>query len=112
MALVRSNLHLDHYHASSLTMGNGPIKLVCNETLNGVTFLAVITTAKGQCQYGKAIAGVGDPYWIWPTVPAGTVIAADCTDAPVVDNDPIVNNQRIAAVTATTEDVLTYAPAE
>lgn len=94
-------------------MGNGPMKLVCNITYGGVTSLRVVTTANGnQGLYVKAIAGVGNPYWIWPTVPAGTVIAADFTNAPIVDADPIVNNQRIAAITAAPEDVLTYAPAE
>ncbi|MCQ1850373.1 hypothetical protein [Neorhizobium galegae] len=89
------------------------MKLVCNITYGGVTSLRVVTTANGnQGLYVKAIAGVGNPFWIWPTVPAGKVIAADFTNAPIVDADPIVNNQRIAAITATPEDVLTYAPAE
>jgi hypothetical protein len=92
-------------------MGNEPMKLVCNKTLNGVTFLAVVTTANGnQGLYVKAIAGVGNPYWIWPSIPAGTVIAADFTNAPIVDTDPAVNNVNIAAITALPADVLTYAP--
>lgn len=92
-------------------MGTEPMKLVCNKTLNGVTFLAVVTTANGnQGLYVKAIAGVGNPYWIWPSIPAGTVIAADFTNAPIVDADPAVNNTNIAAITATPADVLTYAP--
>lgn len=92
-------------------MGNEPMKLVCNKTLNGVTFLAVVTTANGnQGLYVKAIAGVGNPYWIWPSIPAGTVIAADFTNAPIVDTDPAVNNTNIAAITALPADVLTYAP--
>lgn len=94
-------------------MGTEPMKLVCNKTLNGVTFLAVITTANGnQGLYVKAIAGVGNPYWIWPTIPSGQVIAADFTNAPIVDADPAVNNMNIAAITATPAEVLTYAPAE
>lgn len=94
-------------------MGNEPMILVCNKTLNGVTFLAVITTASGnQGQWVKSIAKVGNPFWIWPSIPAGQVIAADFTNAPIVDADPIVNNQRIAAITATPEEVLTYAPTE
>lgn len=91
-------------------MGIEPMKLVCNKTLNGNTFLAVVTTANGnQGLYVKAIAGVGNPYWIWPSIPAGTVIAADFTNAPIVDADPAVNNANIAAITATPADVLTYA---
>lgn len=93
-------------------MGNEPMKLVCNKTLNGVTFLAIVTTANGnQGQYVKAIAGVGNPFWIWPSIPnQANVIACDFTNAPIVDTDPAVNNASIAAITATPADVLTYAP--
>lgn len=92
-------------------MGNTPMKMVCNITYQGVTSLRVVTTANGnQGLYVKAIAGVGNPYWIWPSIPAGTVIAADFTNAPIVDTDPAVNNANIAAITATPADVLTYAP--
>jgi len=95
-------------------MGTTPMKMVCNITYQGVTSLRVVTTANGnQGQYVKAIAGVGNPYWIWASIPnAGSVIAADFTNAPIVDADPIVNNQRIAAITATPAEVLTWAPAE
>lgn len=92
-------------------MGTEPMILVCNKTLNGVTFLAVITTASGnQGQWVKSIAKVGNPYWIWPSIPPGTVIAADFSGAPIVDTDPAINNTNIAAITATPADVLTYAP--
>lgn len=92
-------------------MGNTPMKMVCNITYQGVTSLRVVTTANGnQGLYVKAIAGVGNPYWIWPSIPAGTVIAADFTNAPIVDADPAVNNTNIAAITATPAEVLTYAP--
>jgi len=85
------------------------MKLVCNKTLNGNTFLAVVTTANGnQGLFVKSIAGVGNPYWIWPSIPTGKVIAADFTNAPIVDADPAVNNVNIAAITATPEEVLTY----
>ena len=91
-------------------MGTEPMKLVCNKTLNGVEILAVVTTANGnQGQYVKAIAGVGNPFWIWPSIPAGQVIACDFTNAPIVNSDPAVNNALIAAITATPEEVLTYA---
>lgn len=90
-------------------MGTETMKLVCNKTLNGVTFLAVVTTANGnQGLFVKAIAGVGNPFWIWPSVPAGKVIAADFTNAPIVNTDPAINNTAIAAITATPEEVLTY----
>lgn len=86
------------------------MRLVCNKTLNGNTFLAIFTTANGnQGLFVKSIAGVGNPYWIWPTIPnQSTVIACDFTNAPVVDADPLVNNANIAAITATPEDVLTW----
>lgn len=95
-------------------MGTEPMKLVCNKTLNGVTFLAIVTTANGnQGQYVKSIAGVGNPFWLWPSIPnQADVIACDFANSPIVDADPIVNNQRIAAITETPAEVLTWAPAE
>lgn len=72
------------------------------------------STANGnQGRYAKAIAGVGNPFRLWPSIPnQADVIACDFANAPIVDTDPTVNNQRIAAITVTPEDVLTYAPAE
>lgn len=92
-------------------MGTIPMKLVCNITYQGVTSLRVVTTANGnQGQFVKAIAGVGNPFWLWPSIPnQGDVIACDFANAPIVDADPIVNNQRIAAITETPADVLTWA---
>lgn len=91
-------------------MGTETMRLVCNITIGGVSSLRVVTTANGnQGLYVKSIAGVGNPFWIWPTVPnQKNVIAADFTNAPIVDNDPSVNNARIAAITATPEDVLIW----
>jgi len=86
------------------------MRLVCNKTLNGVTFLAIVTTANGdQGLFVKSIAGVGNPYWIWPTIPnQKTVIACDFSEAPIVSSDTAVNNANIAAITKTPEDVLTW----
>lgn len=91
-------------------MGNETMKLVCNKTLNGVTFLAIVTTANGnQGLYVKSIAGVGNPYWLFPSIAnQKNVIGCDFTNAPIVDADPAVNNANIAAITATPEDVLVW----
>lgn len=86
------------------------MKLICNKVLNGTTVLLNVTTPIGnQAAYVKQIAGVGNPFWMWNSIPSGKVIACDFTDAPIVDADNSITNARIAAITALPEDVLTYA---
>lgn len=88
---------------------------VCMKTLNGNTFLAKFTTANGhQGLYVRAIVGVGNPYWVWSSIPnAGKVIAADFTNAPICKQDINANLNDIASITVTPQDFLTwYEPTE
>ena len=90
-------------------------KLVCMKVINGVDALRVFTTVSGpQGGIVKQIVGVGNPYWIWNSIPSGTVIAADFTDAPIASSDISVNNANAAPLltdppSVAPEDVLTYA---
>lgn len=94
------------------------MKLVAMKLINGVETLIVAVTATGnQGSYVKIIAGVGEPFYLWPSIPTGQVIACDFTNAPIVSADVTVNNAAIAAMNnpddpAYTQplDVLTYAP--
>lgn len=91
-------------------------KLVCEKTIAGVTALRVFTTVNGpQGAVIKQLVGVGNPYWIWSSIPAGTVIAADFTSAPIADTDIAVNNANAAPLldsppSVDPASVLTYAP--
>ena len=81
-------------------------KLVCMKVISGVDALRVFTTVSGaQGSIIKTIVGVGNPYWIWATIPAGTVIAADFTDAPIASADIAVNNANAAPLLATPPSV-------
>ena len=85
-------------------------KLICEKVINGETVLLNLTTAAGvAAALVKTTPGVGQPYWYWPSVPAGQVIAADFTNAPVATADTATNNAAISAITATPEQMLTYA---
>lgn len=86
-------------------------KLVCEQNIGGEDVLRSITTAAGVAPtLVKTVPGVGKPFWYWPTIPAGTVIGADFTNAPIVSSDTAVNAASIAAITALPGDVLVYAP--
>ncbi len=90
-------------------------KLVCMKTIGGVDALRVFTTVSGaQGAIIKQLAGVGNPFWIWSTIPSGTVVAADFTDAPICSSDVAVNNASAVPLLAdppsvNPADVLTYA---
>jgi hypothetical protein len=90
-------------------------KLVCMKVIAGVDALRVFTTVSGaQGAIIKQIVGVGNPYWIWSSIPSGTVIAADFTDAPICSSDVSVNNANAAPLLADPPSVdpstvLTYA---
>lgn len=96
-------------------MENIVAKLVCEKTINGVTAVRVFTTISGpQGLAIKQIAGVGNPYWIWNSIPSGTVIGADFTNAPIASADVAVNNTNAAPLLDTPPsvdplDVLVYA---
>lgn len=90
-------------------------RLVCSKTLAGVTAVRVFTTVSGdQGPIIKQIVGVGNPYWIWNSIPSGKVIGADFTDAPIASADNAVNTANAAPLLATPPsvdpiDVLIYA---
>lgn len=76
-------------------------RLVCEKTLGGVTAVRVFTTINGpQGSVIKTIVGVGNPYWIWNSIPPGKVIGADFTDAPIASSDISVNNTNAAPLLA------------
>jgi hypothetical protein len=85
------------------------MRLVCWKVILGEDALRVFTTPAGnQGQYVKSIVPVGQPYWIWPSIPAGTVIACDFTAAPLSTASTASNNANIANINTLPEDVLTY----
>lgn len=91
-------------------------KLVCEKTINGVTAVRVLTTVSGpQGAIIKQIVGPGNPYWIWNSIPSGTVIGADFTYAPVASADIAANNAAAAPLLADPpstdpSEVLVFAP--
>lgn len=89
------------------TMG----KLICEQTVDGEDVLRSITTAAGVApSLVKTIPGVGKPFWYWPTIPSGTVIGCDFTEAPIASSVASENAAAISAITKTPEEVLIYAP--
>ncbi|WP_316977274.1 hypothetical protein [Shumkonia mesophila] len=88
------------------------MKVICEKEISGVMRLLNITTATGidVGAFLRTTPGVGMPFWCWPTIPGGRVVATDFTDAPIVTSDAATNNQLIAAITATPQEVLTYDP--
>lgn len=68
-------------------------KLVCEKTIGGVTAVRVFTTVSGpQGAIIKQMAGVGNPFWIWNSIPPGKVVGADFTNAPIASADVAANN--------------------
>lgn len=85
-------------------------KLICEKTIGGEVTLLSITTAAGVAgTLVKTTPGVGKPYWYWPSIPAGTILAADFTDAPIATADKATNDANMLAITKTPADVLTFA---
>ena len=85
-------------------------KLVCEVNYGGEDTIRVLTTAAAANigQFVKVVPGIGKPFWYWDSIPAGTVIAADFTNAPVVTSSTTTNNDNIEAITAEPSEVLTY----
>jgi hypothetical protein len=76
-------------------------KLICVKTIGGVEALRVFTTVAGQQgAIIKQIVPLGTPYWIFSSIPAGTVVAADFTDAPLCSSDVSENNANAAPLLA------------
>jgi hypothetical protein len=86
-------------------------KLICEITLNGEDTLVSLTTAPNVNlgSFVKIKPGIGKPFWYWPSIPSGQIVACDFTNAPVVVSDVATNNANIDAITAEPGDVLTYA---
>ncbi|HVL74229.1 MAG TPA: hypothetical protein VM434_20335 [Beijerinckiaceae bacterium] len=59
----------------------------------------------------RQVPGVGQPFWMWLTLPAGTLMGADFTGAPVVSSDAAVNAAAIQAMldSPPSQDVLIWA---
>jgi hypothetical protein len=86
-------------------------KLICEKVINGETTLLNATTAAGVvATLVKTTPGVGNPFWYWPSIPAGKVVACDFTDAPIATGDTATNTSLIAAITKTPQEVLIYDP--
>jgi hypothetical protein len=87
-------------------------KLICEIMMNGALVVKSLTTVSDAITpiLVKTTPGVGKPYWYWPTIPAGTVIGADFTNAPIASAVTQENVDAIAAITALPQDVLVYAP--
>lgn len=84
-------------------------KLICEKTVNGETTLLNVTTAAGVVPtLLKTTPGVGKRFWFWPSIPAGVVIAADFSNAPIVSSDKNVNQSLIDAIAIEPQEVLTY----
>lgn len=89
---------------------NSMAKIICEKTINGVTAVRNITTPTGdQGLYVRSIVGVGNPYWWFPSIPAGQVVGADFTGAPICSANIAENNAAIAAINVQPQDVLIYA---
>jgi len=62
----------------------------------------------GEALYVK-IKCNNKPFFAWNSIPPGQVIACDFADAPIGTTNLATNAQLIAGITATPEQVLTYA---
>jgi hypothetical protein len=86
-------------------------KIVGETLYNGETVVKVATTLQGTAPYAvRTFPGVGKPFWYWDTVPAGKIVGADFTGAPIATSDVAVNASLIAGITARPQDVLIYDP--
>jgi hypothetical protein len=86
-------------------------KIVCEITLNGEQVLKSVTTLQGTAPYCvRTTPGVGKPFWYWASIPAGTIVACDFTNAPIASSNVQENAAAIAAITVKPEDVLIYDP--
>lgn len=83
--------------------------VVYERFLGGSMRLIKATTVAGdQGLRVKQLVPDGSPYWAWPSVPSGRVIACDFTNAPLCSQDIAVNNANIGNITIDPMDVLTY----
>lgn len=84
-------------------------KLICEKVVNGETMLLNVTTAAGVVPaLLRTTPGIGKPFWYWPTIPPGSIIAVDFTNAPIVSSDKVANQASMDAIETVPSDVLTY----
>lgn len=90
-------------------------KVICEEVVNGETVLRSYTTASttpwtlSPAVFVKTHPGVGKKFWCWQSVPTGTIIGADFTNAPEATSVTSQNQALIDGITTTPEEVLVYA---
>jgi hypothetical protein len=86
-------------------------KVICEEIVGGEAVIRSYTTASGTAAaFVKVRPGAGHPFWCWSSVPAGTIIGCDFTNAPIATSSTATNQGLIDTITAVPEDVLVYAP--
>jgi len=86
-------------------------KLVCEIELKGETIVRGLTTVPSIVPVlVKTTPGVGQPFWYWDSIPAGKVVAADFTNAPIATDDADVNAGLMYAKVVDPLDVLVYDP--
>ena len=94
-----------------MTENTAMAKLICGVVVNGVETLRSLTTIEGAVPtLVKTTPGIGKPFWYWASIPAGKVVAADMTNAPIASGDTAANVASMAAITALPQDVLVYNP--
>ena len=85
-------------------------KVICEEVVNGEAVIRSYTTAVGTAAaFVKVRPGPGNPFWCWASVPAGTIIGCDFTNAPIATSSTAENQVLIDAISSTPQDVLVYA---
>ena len=86
-------------------------KVIYTEVVNGVDVIRNWTTtdADTAALLVKRRPGVGKAFWFWSSIPAGTIIGVEMTDAPVATDDTQTNRALIDAITATPEEKLVFA---
>lgn len=85
--------------------------IVCHIKINGVDSPRKLLVAS-SADPGAAVKirpGVGKPYWAWHSMPVGAIESVDFTDAPIVSTDTQVNNENIANIEVSPEDVIVFA---
>lgn len=84
------------------------VKTVLIDGVPTETLFAPTTPAGNQGLYVRSMAGVGNKFWWFASIPAGQIASCDFTDAPTVSSDVAANNAAIAAITVSPTDVITY----
>lgn len=78
------------------------MKLLCMVKKRGVETFGVILTASNtdHATFVKNAVGVGKPYLLFESLPDGNPTGAVFDGAPIVNNDPAVNQTDIDAMLA------------